>query len=516
MNNGKGITMFLVAFILLLSTSCGILERFGDTIKGFTNQSDKEVGEQLDFVDVKILLPSHDTHHFSAESIQEAGNLLSSKAEKLLNCSVTFEFVDYGDYGAHMEKAAASGIPYDIVILKEGGTNESAQEYRFDEDEFWYAPWVDKELIKDITVDVQKYFPKGIVYTEMIQNAKSFDGKIYAIPKVYKVFRAYGALCTKEIVENYGSNKINTYTDFIDLIDVNIDAGVNLRVSLTLYQLLDIYLQDVSMTRLIADTVYDSNTETINYLEDTEIADVVINQYKEYCDMGIITYNSSRQMNDDIYVTEYMNYKYINGNNQIPYYAKTASDHSLLLIGGESNDIYYWHPLSAAAIFTTSQQTERALMLLALLNSGNDEYTDILKFGVENKHYKKTQNKKIDLLEAGLLFWGENLLNYESDASVFSFEENAQEWKFCVFNDNIKEIITGVPNKNVFQMFRYMPEEMKKLVRERTNLSGTTIMEYFKADDGVEALLAKMQTEQDEELMNWINFYINNSIGTSY
>lgn len=344
----------------------------------------------------------------------------------------------------------------------------------------------------------------------MIENAKSPDGKIYAIPKVYKSPCAYGALCTKEVLDNYGSNKINTYADFIDLIDSNINTGHRLNVNLSLYQLLDIYLQDASMIRLIGNTIFDRNTKTVSYLEDTEIPDAVFNQYKEYCDMDIIACDGERQADDDIYVTGYVNYKSINGYNRVPYYAKTAKDHSLLLIGGKNNDLYFWDSMTATAIFTTSQQTERALMLLSLLNSGNNEFIDILQFGVEGKHYKKTQDNKVDLLEVGLLFWGESLLNFDSDAvNSFSIEENAEAWNYCMSNEKITEIIPGMPNDKVFQMFRYMPENIKRLVVQRPGLSPVTVSKYFQTDEGVNALLAEMHDSRDEELLDWINGYLN-------
>ena len=496
-----GILFFILPLLLLLLTSCDIPERFRDASSGFTYRTDQNQDNDLKFVNVKILLPANDIYLFYSDGIQEAADLLSSKAEQALNCSVTVELKDMAGYEKYLETAAASGIPYDIAILKPGGTNENPREYEFHEEEFWYADWVNKGLIKDITEEISTYFPKGLEYIERLPNAKSYDDRIYAVPKLFKSFRVYGALCTPEVIKNYGSNKIHTYEDFIRLIDTNLEAGVDLNINLAFCQLLDIYLQDVSMIRLIAGTVYDTTDRSIHYIEDTDIADVVINQYKKYYDTGIL----ERQPDDDIYVTDYRTFKFSEfGNNQDPYFAKTAADDSLLLIGGGKNDVFYWYSISAAAIFTTSPQTERALMLLDFINSGNEDITDILQFGVKDKHYKKSQDKKIDLLEVGTVFWGESLMNYESEAIVFSFEENADEWKECLLNTRVKEIVPGVPNQKIFQLYKYLPEEMKQAVRKRTSLSDITFIEYFKEEDGVNVLLAKMRSEQNEQLLDAI------------
>lgn len=259
----RKILFFLPFFLILSLISCDVPERIRKVSSGFTYGTGQNPDSELKFVNVKILLPANDIYLFYSDGIQEAANLLSSKTKQALNCSVTMELIDATGYEKYLETAAASGIPYDIVILKPGGTNENPRAYDFHEEEFWYTDWVNKGLIKDITEEIATYFPKGLEYIERLPNAKSFDDRIYAVPKLYKVFRVYGAICTPEVIKNNGNNKVHTYEDFIRLIDANLEAGVNLNVNFAFYQLLDIYLQDVSMIRLIADTVYDMTDGSI-------------------------------------------------------------------------------------------------------------------------------------------------------------------------------------------------------------------------------------------------------------
>lgn len=509
----KKILIYLIAFAFLFSSSCDLSKNNKAGRDIFSYEYVAPIHEQLDLVDVKLLLPLYYSEQFSVEEIKNAGELLSSKTEEFLNCTVTFYFTDYGGYAGYLEKAVAAGIPYDIIILKQGGSNEFVGTYEFDKERFLYQPWVDKGFIKDITEDVMKFFPKGIVYTDMIDKAKDPDDRIYAIPKVQKVLNAYGALCTKDVLDKYGRKEINTYTDFIDLIDSNLNGETKLNVNLQLHQLLSIYLQEASMIMVSGSIVYDRYAKTVDYLEDTDVPDIVFNKYKQYCDMGVISHkNSLMQSDDDIYIAQYMDYKYINGNGQIPYYAKTAKDHSLLLIGGINNDLYHYSSLTAVAIFTASQQTERALMLLSLLNSGNSEYTEILQFGIEGKHYKTTVDKRIDLispLEIKILFWGEGLLNFDMDAlSSFSFEENSEAWKYCLLNEKNKEVIPGISTEAITTMFSFMPEEIKRLAEKRAFPHSTAILDYFQMDNGVNALLEKLQASRNDDLIDWVKDYL--------
>jgi hypothetical protein len=472
--------------------------------------------EQLDLTDVRILMPMYLINRsdlFTIEEISNATKLLSSKTEKALNCTVTFELTETGKYLSQMENAAAAGISYDIVFLIPSSSNENEGAFQFDKDIFLYRPWVEKGLIKDITEDVKKYFPKGIVYTELIDNAKDPNGRIYAIPKVTKVFAAYGVLCTQEVLEKYGREEINGYADFINLIESNLDREDRLYVKLNFGQFLNIYLQDTKRVPVSGSIIYDRNNGTVSYLEDTEVPETVFTKYKQYCDMGIIDYkNSILQGYEDIYVHEYMDFKSSTGYLYIPHFADTVKDRSLLLIGGINNDLYYYTSSSAMAIFTTSRQTERALMLLELLNSGNREFSDILRFGVEDRHYKVTEDKKIDLigsLDIKQLFWGDPLLNYDSEAiAPFAFEENADDWTVCMLNEVNKKTGYKEARKAIFTMYRYMPDEIKALAEKRALPYGTEILEYFQRDDGINEILNKLQENRDERLFNWVKDYL--------
>ena len=128
-----------------------------------------------------------------------------------------------------------------------------------------YGPgW--KGLIKDITEDVKKYFPKGIVYTELIDNAKDPNGRIYAIPKVTKVFAAYGVLCTQEVLEKYGREEINGYADFINLIESNLDREKPLTSQIK-WPFLNIYLQDRKGTGKRSNIYNRPQQRTVSYLK---------------------------------------------------------------------------------------------------------------------------------------------------------------------------------------------------------------------------------------------------------
>ncbi len=504
-----------VTIICVIITSCNSNNpnNNSDNYKMFSFEYVAPISEQLEFVDVKILLPLYYEHENSKEEIQESMSFLSSLTEKSLNCTVTMELADYGGYASHLEKAVAAGEIYDIVFLKQGRSDENSINYSFDK-EFWYKPWVDKELIKDITDDVQKYFPKGIIYNEMISGAKSPDGKVFAIPKVNKVMLAYGALCTNKVLDNYGKNTISGYNDFIKLIDSNLKEGLHLSINLQLIQLLNMYLHEISMLSISSTNIlYDRITNKLSYLENTEIPDIVFNQYKKYYDMGIIGYKSSYWSSDvDIHVTDYMSFKYSNGFNPLLNTVRDAKNHSLLLIGGESNDLYWYYSLSAVAIFINSQQTERALMVLALLNSGNYEYTDILQFGIKDKHYKKTIDDKIEIINRyskDLLFWGEYLLNFDSEAArPFSFEVNSNAWQYCMLNDNKKEIIHGITNEDLMLISRNMPGKLVSLASKRMLPTYNDIPAYFNNDESVDELIKKLQTNQNEELFNWLENYL--------
>jgi len=231
----KTILIVLVVCISIFFPSCKEEE---NNRKSVSYESVTPPTKQLDLTDVKILMPMYLINRsdlFTREEINNATKLLSSKTEEALNCTVTFELTEAGKYHSQLENAAAAGIPYDIVFLIQSSRNKDEQ---FDKDSFLYRLWVEKGLIKDITEDVKKYFPKGIVYTELIDKAKDPNGRIYAIPKVTKVFAAYGALCTQEVLEKYGREEINSCADFTNLIESNLDREDKLYVKLNFNQFL--------------------------------------------------------------------------------------------------------------------------------------------------------------------------------------------------------------------------------------------------------------------------------------
>ncbi|HBN86410.1 MAG TPA: hypothetical protein DDZ89_21515 [Clostridiales bacterium] len=504
---------FMAAFMLLYSSSCqsnnGNPEQ---SVEMFTHEYVPPVKEQLDLTDVKILLPYYSINQYpSVYKLNQCSMELSAQALDFLNCTVTIDHINISDYTEHFEKAIHSGIPYDIVILQPSQINK---EYACDV-EFLYKPWVDKGFIKDITEDVGKFFSKGVIYTDLIKNAKSPEGRIYAIPKITKVMIAYGALCRNEVLQNYDKKEINGYTDFIRLIDENIRAGVDLNVNVTLSQLLNMNLNEHLMLSISSSNIlYDRLDKKFVYLEDTDnILETVLGQYKKYFDMGIIESSYPLQQKDYIYVNDYIAFKYKGHIGIQEEYARFSDAYSLFLVGGENNSFYYNQSTSAVAIPVTSQETERALMLLSLLNSDNSMYADTLLFGVEDKDYTKTEDNKILLKELpdsyGFLYWGDYLLNFDSIASTaFSYEANSDAWRYCILNARDQDAILGLSVEKVWGTYGNMPDEIKK------HLSGRVIPVYkelnkiMAQEDAVESIIQNLKAGQNEELYNWIVDYL--------
>lgn len=314
-----------------------------------------------------------------------------------INASLNLTTFYWSDYENKMMLLIAAGEPYDINFTAYWMIN--------------YNKYAKYGIYVDLNELIDDYAPKTkALLGENVLKVAEVEGKLYALPTYNtSLVNSYGILLNKKLVQKYkiDTSKIKKLQDLESTFKT---------IKTKEPKIINFHPFDTSGNNSIYDTLnYDNlfsdsiigavlrdgkSTKVINNFDTAEAKSLFALMNKWY-KAGYINKSST---NPDFFKS--------NKSNIFAMYSSINSftaENLLLNEKVEMIPIELTKPVlaknnitgSMQAISSMSKNPERALMLLELVNT-DEKLSNMLKFGIEGTHYKKTGAKTISQLPAGI------------------------------------------------------------------------------------------------------------------
>lgn len=429
---------------------------------------------------------------------QELNKYLGDK----INATVKLHVMDWNSFNTKIGPMMAANEPFDIV---------------------WTAYWAGyrTNAVKGAFLDLTELLDKAgqntkALYDPAYLNGAKIDGKLYALPVNKDKAKAYGFLYRKDIVEKHGLDVsgVKSWEDMMAIYKTlkEKEAGMTM-IGKELFPTTN----EVDFDNITGNTapamMYNKKDDGKVYfmLETPEIQALYKTArqlYTEgYCRKDILTYaNNSQDVAAGKVFSLYAQLK--------PGLAEERNaqvkDKSIVWGQIQITDAIYANgdiTGSMHAISKTSKDPERAMMLLELANS-DPFVNNSINYGVENKHYKKVDDKFVEpIKDSGYGFIGTQWFLPNQYINYLLPGENPDKWKIMdEFNKSAK------PSKSVG--FTFNPEPVKNEIAALGNANqeyGSAL--YYGAVDpdkvlpkhiekakaaGAEKVIAEVQRQYDE------------------
>lgn len=412
---GLAVTLTAGAFLTGCgkNTDTGASTTTNSTTSSTASESTKQ--EELKPVD----LTWYQIGNWPQKDQDEVFKAVSDKVEKKINAKVNFKVLGWGDYESKLNVLIAVGDQFDLCLTAGGWPLN-------------YSQNVAKGAFLEVNDLMKQYAPKTYANVPAdLWKATEINGKTYAVLNYQIVARTPIITTKKEYADEFGldesviSNKfdLKAFEPFLEKMKVKYP---NTSVSYNLF-----FMQDVHGMEYIA------GEKVPGAIKITDDKTVVFNQYEsqEFRD----AVNTLRDWNKKGYVKGQKLLSY--GDAGVPLNEKQTGIFSLYGAGAtwkpggemqakqewgyDTLDIKLAKPLvttgavtgTMTAISSTSKNPERAMMLVELMNTDADLY-NTLNYGIEDKHYKKTGENRIETVKdsgfaPGMQWaWATNFLAY--------------------------------------------------------------------------------------------------------
>ncbi len=385
----KGIRLVIALSLCLLLVITGCGNNGNDPVNNGKGATDKasnagDGGEaannpsELEKVDLVWYFPLPSTQP-DLQTVQDAVNKIT--LEKI-NATVTLKPTDFGDYDQKMNTVVASGEKFDIAWTSNWL--------------FFYGPNATKgaflpldELLAEHGPELKKTMP------EFVWDATRINGKIHGIPNYQTVTNREGLIIQKRLVEKYNLDlsAIKTIKDIEPFLE-QVKAGEPDMVPFGMYR--------TGLGLGMKDNVEYVGGHIIGINHDDPYTAIVIPEqpeYKERLSLAREWFNKELVNRDAATVK---NWDDLHKTGKVAVYSD-----NVLPPGGEidvknrngGHDVVYAYlsePYTGTntiittmqAISRTSENPERAMMFINLLNTDKELY-NLISYGIEGKHYEK-------------------------------------------------------------------------------------------------------------------------------
>lgn len=413
---------------------------------------------------------------------------------------VTVEYVFHGgSYGDKIQTIIASGEEYDACFTSN-----------------WCNPYT-TNVVKGAFLDIKDILPQAApklqeTIPEYMWTAATINGGIYAVPNQQIVARQIAALMPKDFVDGTGTDieQIKKLTDMGEYAQKAFDeygakvGGVN-RAQAADYCGYE-YISDYMAAGVIR--MDDSAAKVVNFYA----TDEWMNMLKELVDL-----NEKGLLDGECgYMDEYGESQRV-AKKTSAYYSGTykpgveaeesaRAGYDCVMAVADTEPYISTNGVTATmyAVSATSKHPEETLQFLELVNT--DPYViNLLSYGIEGKHYKKTGDSTVELIpNSGYYQQSWAIGNVFNTYSTEGQPEDVWE-QTKALNDSAKQSpILG---------FSFDPEPVKmeitnvsKVVKEYESLVGGELpLEETNAEflsklevAGVDAVIAEMQKQIDE------------------
>jgi putative aldouronate transport system substrate-binding protein len=392
-------SIMLLAVIMVLSLVLAACGNNNAEVKETSSSPAASEGKVEDNGEVKEELPFVNLTWIMRAAEEADTKLIIAEMNKVfkekINAEVDIKFIDPGSYNDKVRTMIAANENYDVVMIGSGiGDFYGSQS---------------KGAFLPITDLVKKYAP-GTYATipEAFWGAVTVKGDIYAVPNYQIVARNNGFKVQKIMAEKYGFDitkmtKMADLEPFLAAIKENEPASA---VPVLNYKL---GMFNDALTHYGIEQIGGFDTPGVISIDGTDHK--VFNQFESPQFLEHITlmrdwYNKGFIPRDAGTLTE-IQPLLKTGNVMSSYSNKAPGDEaaSLTLVPVE----YLFQPLDTPYVTTgniaatlqavnrNSKNPERAMMMIELMNTDVELY-NLMTFGIEDKHYKKVGDKKVELI----------------------------------------------------------------------------------------------------------------------
>ncbi|MDI3311968.1 MAG: extracellular solute-binding protein, partial [Thermoanaerobacterium sp.] len=351
-----------------------------------TETANEEHNKEEELEHVELIWYMLNTPQTDAESVYEEANKI---IKEKINATVDFRTEDYGTMEEKMKMVIASGEKFDICWT----SNWLNQ----------YEPNVRRGAYLPLDELIDKYAPKTKeTIPETVWDMTRIDGKIYGVPNYQICVGWPGVAINKTLVDQYDLGDISQIKRYEDLEPLLIACkektpGIFPLDAVKNHGQYPPELGIEPVPGLPIPLNIDKNNKIINPLgpyDEYRRARLELN--RRWIEMGL--------------VMDLMNQKNLNA---LASAGKVLVMYSQIKPGGEVEKKmqtgYEWVMIptqeprldrtmcisTLQAISVTSENPERAMMLIELVNTDKELY-NLLVFGIENKHYKKIGPNRIE------------------------------------------------------------------------------------------------------------------------
>lgn len=395
---------------------------------------------------------------------------LSKISEEKIGAKLDLQFIDAGAYTERMNMNMASGSKFDLCFTG-------------------YINPYDKAATKGGILALDELLEKTPALKESIpeyawEGARMNDGSIYAVPNLQVMASQKAITMEKELVEKYNFDvskvtKLEDIETFLEKVKQNEP---------------DYYPFDPSWGVSAFDCIPENSTMATNYIMATKQSDgsfkfksaievpkyvSAIEKIREWYEKGYIRKDIATVMDSsDSSKKSASGVAVYKPGMEAESYAKSKGKTNIIAIPyGEASISENCGRTAMTGIGKGSQNPEKAIKMLELVNT-DKEFFNMLCFGIEDVHYKKTGENKIEFLDV------ENNGYYINSAWEFGNQFNAylipgQEddvWEKTIeFNSSAK--------KGLLAGFTLESEHLKNEMAQIENVFTT----YKRMDNGSEA-----------------------------
>ncbi len=426
--------------------------------------------------------------------LEEANKIIGEK----INAKLDLQFVDNGAYSEKMTMAMASGTPYDLAFV---GYNNNYRTATSKGGLYPIKEWVFAS--EELKNSMPQYAWDDVTY----------QGEIYAVPNVQIFAQAACAYFRKDLVEKYNFDvstvkKTEDIEPFLEIIKKNEPDMYPIAAGNLVFR---DYESDLKVDPLVSGVKAveqpDGSVKAVKATEVTTTKEMAEKKYDWYKkgyirkDVGSVIDDSQDKKAGKYAVS------------LAPTYKPGGEEEEKALYGYDVVSVLLEKPyvsldkakLTMIGIGKDSKNPEKSFELIKLMNLDKKLYNTI-SFGVEGKHYNKTGENRIELIE--------NSGYAPNSAWMFGNQFNAyllpgqgeNDWietEEMNNTDNVSSIIGFIPDTTAIRAEMTQIESVE--AEYKTYLKGNKDpAEYFDSykkeleDGGIQIMIDELQKQIDE------------------
>ncbi len=411
------------------------------TTDGESSNSEELVVDTSEHVDLKMYLIGERTADFD-EVYAKINEILEEK----LNCSISVDFLSWGDHDTKYSLLFSSQEDFDLIF-----TASSWCHYEQTVALGGFYP-LSEEFIQTYAPDIWEVVP------EMAWEQAKINGNIYMVPNYQNEFGQDVIAVRGDLMEKYGIEDITSWDELVEFYKACAEDGIYASQGGPSYQ----YFQNLGYTttggapqggELILYNTQDPDDLSFTYLLDWDGFTDYCKQVKELADMGawsqdVLNSNDERQVGLLSGKTATLTWNL----GSVTNYGKQAeAEHpewNITIVDPVASQPKKVNSYinNGVAINNNSKNKERAMMVLNEFYTNPDVY-DLAMLGIEGKHWEAIGDDQYKVLdESGYgvsanCNWGWNNMTIQRTEYIEekTAVDEVSEALLESFNENVKE-----------------------------------------------------------------------------